>query len=106
MQILIVNFSLDGLTDEEFRAASAQLAPAFAEVPGLRTKTWLAAPERNTYGGVYLFEDAAALDAYLESPLFAGVRANPAFVDQSAVRFDVLEGPSAVTGIPTALAAS
>ena len=105
MQILIVNFSLEGVTDEQFRAGTLDLAPAVADVPGLRTKTWLAAKDRNTYGGVYLFEDAAALDAYLESPVFAAIRSNPAFVNQTVARFDVLDAPSAVTGIPTVLAA-
>ena len=34
MHIQIVNFHLAGIGDEEFRAMSDQLAPAFAEVPG------------------------------------------------------------------------
>ena len=106
MQILIVNFSLEGLTGDEFGTGSVELAPAFAEVPGLRSKIWLASPETNTYGGVYLFEDAAALDAYLASPLFAGVRDNPAFVGQRVTRFDVLEEPSAITRFPTELVSS
>jgi len=34
MHIQMVNFHLPGIGDEEFRAISDQLAPAFAEVPG------------------------------------------------------------------------
>jgi hypothetical protein len=103
MQILIVNFTLDGITVEQFRAGGVDLAPAFADVPGLRSKIWLASAETNTCGGVYIFEDAASLDAYLESDLCAGVRANPAFVDQRVTRFDVLEEPSAITRFSTDL---
>ena len=32
MDILIVNFTLDGMTDPEYRALCDQIAPAFAEV--------------------------------------------------------------------------
>ena len=35
MQILIVNFNLDGLSEEEFASSCDELAPAFAAVPGL-----------------------------------------------------------------------
>jgi quinol monooxygenase YgiN len=104
MQILIVSFALEGLSADDFRAGCVEIAPAFAAVPGLRSKTWLASPETNTWGGVYLFDDRAALDAYLQSPLFAEVRANPAFVDQRMATFEVLEEPSAITGSAAALA--
>ena len=42
MQILIVNFNLDGLSEEEFESSCDELAPAFAAVPGLASKVWLA----------------------------------------------------------------
>ena len=35
MQILSVNFNLDGLSEEEFASSCDELAPAFAAVPGL-----------------------------------------------------------------------
>lgn len=105
MQILIINFSLDGLDESDYRADCEQLAPIFAEIPGLQSKTWLASPETNTWGGIYVFADADALDAYLASPLCAKVKANPAFVDQRVSRFDVLAGPSAVTGALAGLTA-
>ena len=35
MQILIVSFNLDGLSEEEFASSCDELAPAFAAVPGL-----------------------------------------------------------------------
>ena len=42
MQILIVNFNLDGLSEEDFASSCDELAPAFAAVPGLASKVWLA----------------------------------------------------------------
>ena len=97
MQILIVNFSLDGLSEEEFERSSDELAPAFAAVPGLTSKVWLADRAEGTFGGVYTFESEAALDDYLQSDLFAGVGATPGLVNISVRRFGVLDGPTRVT---------
>ena len=35
MHVLIINFRLEGMDEEGYRAAGAELAPAFAELPGL-----------------------------------------------------------------------
>jgi hypothetical protein len=97
VEILIVNFSLNGISDAEYRDQCDEVAPAFAAVPGLLSKVWLAGPANGVYGGVYTFRDTLALDAYLDSDLMAHVAANPAFVDVTARRFAVLEAPTAVT---------
>ena len=97
MEILIINFSLNGISDAEFRNQCDEVAPAFAAVPGLLSKVWLADPANGVYGGVYTFRDTVAVDAYLGSDLMAQVAANPAFVDVTARRFAVLSAPSAVT---------
>ena len=75
MQILIVNFSLDGLSEEDFAHSADELAPAFAAVPGLVSKVWLADRAEGVFGGVYTFESAKAVDDYLASDLWAGVGA-------------------------------
>jgi hypothetical protein len=49
------------------------------------------------YGGVYTFENGAALDTYLASDVCAQVAANPAFVDITVHRFEVLSEPTAIT---------
>jgi hypothetical protein len=97
MQILIVNFSLDGLSEEDFAAKSDEIAPAFAAVPGLVSKVWLADRAEGVFGGVYTFESATAVDDYLASDLWAGVGATPGLVNISVRRFGVLEGPTRVT---------
>jgi hypothetical protein len=97
VEILIINFSLNGISDAEFRNQCDEVAPAFAAVPGLLSKVWLADPANGVYGGVYTFRDTLAADAYLDSDLMAQVAANPAFVDVTARRFAVLSGPTAVT---------
>ena len=60
MHVQIINFPLADMTEEGYREACAQFAPAFAEPPGLLAKIWLADPATNTYGGVYLFREREA----------------------------------------------
>jgi hypothetical protein len=101
VQILIVNFALDGLSEEEFASSCDDLAPAFAAVPGLASKVWLADHAEGIFGGVYTFESETAVDDFLESELFVGVGSTPGLVNISVRRFGVLEGPTRVTrGLP------
>ena len=97
MEILIVTFSLNGISDAEHRNQCDEVAPAFAAVPGLLSKVWLADGANGVYGAVYTFRDTVATDAYLDSDLMAHVAANPAFVDVTVRRFEVLSAPTAVT---------
>ena len=97
MEILIVNFSLDGLSEEDFAGSCDELAPAFAAVPGLVSKVWLADRAEGIFGGVYTFESERAVDDYLQSELWAGVGATPGLVNISVHRFGVLDGPTRVT---------
>lgn len=97
MELLIINFGLSGIGEAEYRAVCDQLAPAFAAVPGLVSKVWLADSGSGTYGGVYTFESSTAVDAFLGSELFAGVGAMTTLRDITVRRFGVLEGPTSVT---------
>ena len=107
MHVLIVNFNLKGMSDAEFRGMSDELAPVFAGLPGLISKTWLADEASNTYGGVYLWEDQAACQAYQQSDLFNTVKTHPDFTNITAREYGVLAGPSTVTrALASAAAAS
>ena len=65
-----VNFSLDGLSHEDYLNIADELAPVFAKVAGLQSKTWLSDQDNNVYGGVYVFENKQAHDDYCASELF------------------------------------
>jgi hypothetical protein len=97
VQILVVTFNLDGLSEEQFASSCDELAPAFAAVPGLASKVWLADRAEGIFGGVYTFESEQAVDDYLQSDLFAGVGSTPGLVNISVRRFGVLDGPTRVT---------
>ena len=97
MHVLVVNFHLDGIGEAQYRAVCDELAPAFAEVDGLESKTWLADADSGVYGGVYLFRDREAFEAFASSDLAAGVANHPNLADVTMKSFGVLEGPSRVT---------
>ena len=97
MHILVINFSLEGLPHEEYLKIADELAPVFADVPGLCSKVWLADQENNTYGGVYTFESKQACDDYCNGELFASVGSNPNFVNVTYKAYDVLDAPTDIT---------
>lgn len=105
MHIVIVNFHLKGVTPSEYYSLCDQLAPAFAEVPGLVSKVWLDGPDTNTFGGVYTFESADAGRRFLESDLAAQVVSHPNLEGVAATDFGVIEGPTQITrGLIAAIA--
>jgi len=99
MHILIINFNLNELERSEYEAVCDEVSEAFAAVPGLISKKWLANEETNTYGGVYLFNDRQAMLDYKESELFKSLGENPAFDNISITDFELLAGPSKITGV-------
>ena len=97
MNVLIVNFALRGLDLESYRQNCEQIAPIFAELPGLISKTWLANPETNTYGGLYIWRDREALENYLASDIFKSLEANPYLTNITTRQFSILDGPTRLT---------
>ncbi len=97
MHIQIINFHLKDVSEADYRALCDQVAPAFAEVPGLTSKVWLANLSTNTYGGVYTWAGREEMDEFAKSDLFKAVATNPNLADMTSVDFDVLEDPTSVT---------
>lgn len=98
MHIQIVNFRLKDMSDAEYRSlCDLEFAPAFAGVPGLLTKVWLADRDSGVYGGVYTWRDKQAMDEYMKSDLLTAVLNHPNLVDITSKDFEILEGPTRVT---------
>src|SRR4051812_16369860 len=97
MEIVIITFGLEGMTEADFVQRCEQLAPAFAAMSGLQSKVWLADPVANTYGGVYTFASEADVEEFLASRLFAGSDASPHLVDVTVRRFGVIEEATRIT---------
>ena len=96
MEALVVTFK-NHASQEQFTAATAEHARLFAEVDGLLAKIWIADPESDTKGGIYLFRDRTALDAYLESDLFGSILAEPSFEGTTWRSYQVLDELTART---------
>lgn len=97
MHVQVVTFHLKDLSDADYRSACDGWAPAFAAVPGLLSKIWLADEATNTYGGIYTWVDRAAMAAFAESDLFKAVAANPNLADITSRDFSILDGPGVIT---------
>jgi heme-degrading monooxygenase HmoA len=96
--IQVINFNLEGITRDDFMGVADEVAPNFAQLPGLISKAFLSDEASNTYGGVYYWESQKDCEAYRASELYAQALANnPNFTNLSDKGFDVLEGPSQVT---------
>jgi len=102
-RILQISFHLN-VPRAEFEDIARSLANDFAQLPGLTWKIWLMNETEHQAGGIYLFEDQASLDAYLEGPLAAAVMAHPALSDLVAKQFDVIEDCTAITRGPLTVA--
>ncbi|MDQ3943077.1 MAG: YdhR family protein [Actinomycetota bacterium] len=97
MHVQIVNFRLEGIGEEDYRRHCEAIAPAFANLPGLVSKTWLANPDTNTYGGVYVWRSREAMEDYKRTDIYKGMLANPHLDGVVSKDFAVLENPTRVT---------
>ena len=97
MHIQIINFKLKDLSEEEYRKTAAGLAPSFAEVDGLLSKTWLANSSTNTFGGVYYWRDREAMESFAGTELFKSVATHPNLAEITSTDFEVMEPPTRVT---------
>jgi heme-degrading monooxygenase HmoA len=97
VHVQIVNFRLEGIGEEDYRRHCEAIAPAFANLPGLVSKTWLANPETNTYGGVYVWRSREAMEDYKRTDIYKGMLANPHLDGVVSKDFAVLENPTRVT---------
>ena len=97
MHVQIINFRLSGITAEDYAGLCENLAPAFAGLPGLVSKVWLADAGAGTFGGVYLWEDRQAMERFTQTDLFTAVATHPNLADITSRDFSVLEAPTRVT---------
>lgn len=89
MYAMTAVFTLPEGTDwEALRALTRQRAEAYyLDMPGLVAKAFIIDPERRRYGGQYVWETRAALDAFLASEVFRGAIAR--FGEPEIARYEV-----------------
>lgn len=92
--LLVFEFPSTGPFGDETVRAYRGLAEDIAGQAGLIWKVWTEAPERGVAGGVYLFADRAAADAYtaMHTERLAGF----GVTDVTATSYEVNEALSAI----------
>lgn len=101
MMIVQVNYTRPEMPKAEWEARyTDDRAKQFLAVPGLQWKIWLDGEEERRAGGIYLFADRAAAEAYVNGPIVARMKANPDITDLQTRIFDVRERMSAITNAP------
>ena len=98
--ILQINFTFSGISRAELEQAWLSAAQPIADTPGLRWKVWLMNEAEHACGGIYLFDDDAAVQAFLAGPVVAAAQGTPFLRDASVKSFHVLEAHSAITRGP------
>jgi hypothetical protein len=93
-KILQINFKLN-ISKEEYLQAANALVDGISAVDGLRWKVWIMNEAEKEAGGIYLFEDEATLNAYLQGEIVAQVAAHPGLSDISVKQFDVMDDVTA-----------
>ena len=97
MHVQIVSFQLRGMSEGEYAGISSELALAFAKVPGLDSKIWLADASTGTFGGVYLWSDRAAMEDFAKTDLFNSVVTHPNLTNITSTDFAVMDAPTKIT---------
>jgi hypothetical protein len=79
---------------------SREAATIIASVEGLIWKIWVSKTEEFETGGIYLFANRAAAEAYLNHPVIQALRSNPAVVSTESQLWEVESSLSALTRAP------
>jgi heme-degrading monooxygenase HmoA len=74
MIVLVVTFE-SALPEEEVWAVARERLPQFRALPGLVQKYYVKTGRPNEYGGIYVWDSQASLDAYRASDLAASIPA-------------------------------
>lgn len=71
------------LSEESLQAVSSEDMPGLAAVPGLISKLYHVNPETGYLGAVYHFENEAAADSYIKSPMIKTLESRYSIVPDS-----------------------
>lgn len=98
VRILQINYKL-AAPRAAYEAENLPYGQPIADLPGLRWKVWIINEATGEAGGIYLFDDAAAVRGFMEGPIVAEMQADPTL---SIKAFDVIADLTAITRGPVA----
>ncbi|MCA0051452.1 YdhR family protein [Mesorhizobium sp. B283B1A] len=96
VKILQINYKLNG-SRAEYERENLPYAHTIEDIPGLRWKVWIINEAQSEAGGIYLFDDDAAVKAFLDGPIIAEMKGDPTL---STKAFEVIPELTTVTRGP------
>ena len=96
VKILQINYKLNG-PRAEYENENLPYAQPIADIPGLRWKVWIINEAQSEAGGIYLFDNDAAVQAFMNGPIIAEMKGDPTL---SIKAFDVIAELTAITRGP------
>ncbi len=98
MHAQIITYKLKNISAADYQTQMVKPdAPILAAVSGLKSKVWLSNPDKNTYGGFYLWESRADMERFMASDLVKAVVSRPFLMDIHSEDFDIPEAASRIT---------
>ena len=95
-KILQINYKLAG-PRAEYEKENLPYAQPIADIPGLRWKVWIINEAQSEAGGIYLFDDDASVQAFVDGPIIAEMKGDPTL---SIKAFDVIAELTTITRGP------
>ncbi len=96
IKILQINYNLNG-PRADYERENISYAQPIADIPGLRWKIWIINEAQGEAGGIYLFDNDAAVRAFMDGPIIAEMKDDPTV---SIKAFDVIAEHTAITRGP------
>ena len=101
MVIVQINYRRPDMPKADWESRyTPERARSFLAVEGLQWKVWLDGEDERRAGGIYLFADRAAAEAYVNGPIVARMKANPDVGELEIRVFDVRQNMSEITRAP------
>ena len=95
-KILQISYKLNG-PRADYERENLPYARRIADMPGLRWKVWIINEAQREAGGIYLFDNDAAVQAFVDGPIIAEMKGDPTL---SIKAFDVIPELTAITRGP------
>jgi hypothetical protein len=76
MHVSVFEYRLKDIDEEGWAQTCLEVAPVFAQVPGLVSKVWLKGADGG-YGGVYIWDSESSYRNFLASDFGQGLGAHP-----------------------------
>lgn len=95
MHVQTVTYRLNGISEDEYLDMADAVTTRFTAMGGLLAKLWLEGTDDGTFGSVYFWADAEAMERFSGSDLFEGTSSE--FADVTSTSFTVLENLTRAT---------